>query len=241
VKTWQKLGLMVVPAIAIVAIGIWIIHRQRSEPVSLPPRQQQAYLTAEQAVYPRKMYIDSVTAAKALDGKSVWMQSGYDIKYFPYRDHRVDYGHSAGVVPSLQKLEIHDIVTQRRPANLATMIPAGDKQVLAVFTTPGDQGTYAVPIGYLQGSDSQFYSDNMFFYDDPHQMYSFWPAKVWQAIDAHRAEPGMDELQTTFALGVMQESDSSERGNRTVDYNAGGKKWVVTFEDNKATSVQQEK
>ncbi len=234
---------MVVPAIVIAAIGIWIIHRQRSAPAQVPQQPQEAYITAEEAVYPRKMYIDSVKSAKALDGKTVWMQAGYEVKYFPYRDHRVDYEHAVGVLPSLEKLQVQDIVTARRPGDVGTMIPPGDRQVLAVFTLPektvaGKAETYATPIGYLQGSDSQFYCDTLFYYDDPHQMYHFWPAKIWQAIDEHRAEVGMDELQTAFALGFMRESNSAEEGNRTVDYDVAGKKWVVTFEDNKATSVE---
>jgi len=51
----------------------------------------------------------------------------------------------------------------------------------------------------------------------------------------------MDELQTAFALGFMRESDSADVGNRTVDYNVDGKRWVVTFENNKAISVQPPK
>jgi hypothetical protein len=243
VKTWQKLGLMVVPAIVIAAIGIWIIHSQRSVPAQVPAQPQEAPISAEEAVYPRKMYIDSVKAAKALDGKPVWVQAGYEVKYFPYRNHRVDYAHAAGLLPSLEKLDIQDIVTQRRPANVATMIPPGNEQVLAVFTMPGSSqsGSYATAIGYRKDGDSQFYCDTLFYYDDPHQMYHFWPAKVWKAIDEHRAEVGMDELQTAFALGFMRQSDSMQEGNRTVDYDVAGKKWVVTFEDNKATRVEPPK
>ncbi|HCT61838.1 MULTISPECIES: hypothetical protein [Acidobacterium] len=242
-KTWQKLGLMVVPAIVIAAIGIWMIHRQRSAPAPAPAQPQEAPISAEEAVYPRKMYIDSVKAAKALDGKTVWVQAGYEVKYFPYRNHRVDYAHALGVLPSLQKLQVQDIVTARRPADVATMIPAGNQQVLAVFTMPGSSqgGSYATAIGYLKGRDSQFYCDTLFYYDDPHQMYHFWPAKVWKAIDEHRAEVGMDELQTAFALGFMRQTNSTDEGNRIVDYDVAGKKWVVTFVDNKATSVEAPK
>ena len=49
------------------------------------------------------------------------------------------------------------------------------------------------------------------------------------------AEAGMTELETAMALGVMQQSDSSDYGNRTVTYNAGPKHWAVTFENDKAT------
>ena len=41
---------------------------------------------------------------------------------------------------------------------------------------PGDDKQYAIAIGYIQGTDSTYYCDNVFYYDDPHQMYNFWPA-----------------------------------------------------------------
>jgi hypothetical protein len=49
----------------------------------------------------------------------------------------------------------------------------------------------------------------------------------------------MTELETAMALGVMQQSDSSNYGNRTVEYDAGGKHWSVTFENDKATQIEQ--
>ena len=239
-KTWQKLGLMILPAILIVAIGIFIIQRQRNAPVNLPPKPQERAITADEAVVPRKMYIDSIESAKALDGKTVWVQAGYEMEYFPYKNHRVDYSKMAGVLPGVQALQIKDIVTQKKPASVATHVPGGDKQVLAVFTMPGNPGTYAVPIGDEDAGSYTFYCDQMFYYDDPHQMYNFWPANIWKAIDNHQPIAGMNELQTSMALGVIQQSQSSDIGNRTVDYDAGGKKWTVTFSNNKATSVKQD-
>ncbi len=91
----------------------------------------------------------------------------------------------------------------------------------------------------MQGSDSTWYCDNVLYYDDPHQMYNFWPADLWKAVDAHQPKQGMTELETAMALGVMQQSNSSDLGNRTVYYNAGPKRWAVTFENDKATVVEE--
>jgi hypothetical protein len=238
-KALKTVAAIVVPAIILVAIGIFVIQRQRNQPVKLPPKPQERAITADEAVVPRKMYIDSIQSAKALDGKTVWVQAGYELEYFPYRDHRVDYAKEVGVLPSIAPLAIKDIVTQKKPDSVATHIPGGDKQVLAVFTLPNDDKTYAVPIGDIQGTDSTFYCDQIFYYDDPHKLYSFWPADIWKAIDDHTPKPGMNELQVAMAVGVIQQSQSSDIGNRTVYYDAGGKKWSVTFSNGKATSVQQ--
>jgi hypothetical protein len=140
----------------------------------------------------------------------------------------------------VQRLDIRDIVTQKFPANLPTRIPRGGEQAFAVFTMAGDSKEYATAIGTIQGNDSTYYCDNVFYYDDPHQMYKFWPADLWQAIDQHQPKAGMTELEVAMALGVMQQSESSNYGNRTVDYDAGGKHWEVTFENDKATQIQQQ-
>lgn len=237
-KTWHKIALFMLPVIAIVGIRIYFIHRERTAPVVVQPRYQERPLTADEMVQPRKLYIDDVKSAKDLDGKTVWVQSGYSLDYFPYTAHHVDFHKKVGVLPSVQALEIKDIVSEKAPANLASRIPLGNKQVFAVFTMPGSPQQYATAIGYLQGNDSKFYCDDIFYYDDPHQMYKHWPAAVWQAVDQHRPIPGMNELQVAMTLGVVQQSDSSDIGNRTVTYDTGGKKWSVTFQNDKAVNIQ---
>lgn len=238
-KTWQKLALIAVPALVILAIGIWHIHNVRNQPAAVPTAAPQRQLSQDEMVVPRKLFIDDLKSARALVGKPVWIQAGYELDYYPYVDHRVDFAHKAGVLPSIQRLDITDIVTQKVPASVPTRIARGTAQAFAVFTMPGDPKPYATAIGTLAGSDTAFYCDNIFYYDDPHQMYKFWPADIWQAIDRHQPKAGMNELQTSMALGVMQQSDSSDYGNRTVTYDAGGKHWAVTFENDKATEIQQ--
>jgi hypothetical protein len=238
-KTWQKLALIVTPAVLIAGIGIWRIHVARNRP-AVVPQQQETHLSDEQMVQPRKLFIDDLKSAKDLIGKPVWIQAGYELDYYPYAADRVDFAHKAGVLPSVQRLDIKDVVLEKFPANLPTRIPRGTDQAFAVFTMPDQPGKFAAAIGTIQGSDATYYCDNVFYYDDPHQMYNFWPASLWQAIDAHQPKQGMTELETAMALGVMQQSDSSNYGNRTVEYNAGGKHWAVTFENDTATQVQLE-
>lgn len=168
------------------------------------------------------------------------MQAGYSLDYYPYADHRVDFAHKSGVLPSVQPMAIQNIVTQKAPASLATRVPHGDKQIFAVFKMPDKSGEYATAIGFFQDSDSTFYCDQIFYYDDPHTMYNYWGSKVWAAVDAHHPIPGMNELQTAMALGVVQQSEASTIGNRTVYYVAGPQKWAVTFRDDKATTIKQQ-
>lgn len=239
-KTWQKVGIITLIVLIALGLRIYFIYRERHEPVQPPHQVAERQLTRDDLVIPRKLYIDSMASAKALDGKTVWIQSGYSLDYYPYAHRRVDFDHPAGVLPSVQALQIQDFITQKTPAKVATRVPKGDKQAFAVFKMPSDPGQeYATAIGYFQGTDSTFFCDQVFYYDDPHQMYNFWGPKIWSAIDQHHPIPGMSELQTAMALGVIQQSDSSQIGTRTVDYDAGGKKWSVTFRDDKATTVKQ--
>lgn len=238
-KTWQKLALLILIPAAILTFGIWRINVARNQPVAVPQLDQGPAITQDETVMPRKLYIDGLKSAQALVGKPVWMKTGHEFDYYPYRDHRVDMSKSAGLLPGVQRLDIQRIVTQKVPSSLASRIPHGDRQVFAVFTLPGNPQTYATAIGYLQGSDATFFCDQIFYYDDPHQLYHFWPANIWQAIDQHRPIAGMNELQTSMAAGAIQQSDSSNVGNRTVDYIAGPVTWRVSFADDKATSVQQ--
>lgn len=240
-KPWQKIALIVLPAILIFGIGIWRIQVARNRPVAVQPRNEERHLSDEQMVQPRKLYIDDLKSARDLIGKPIWVQAGYELEYYPYAGHHVDFAHKSGVLPSIERLDIRDIVTQKFPADLETRVPRGSNQAFAVFTMPGDPKEYATAIGTIQGNDSTYYCDNVFYYDDPHQMYKFWPSDIWQAVDQHQPKAGMTELEVAMALGVMQRSDSSNSGNRTVDYDAGGKHWEVTFENDKVTQFQQQK
>jgi hypothetical protein len=237
-KAWQKVSIATLLVIAIFGVRLYFLWKERNAPIVQKAQPAQRLLTDDDVVQPRKLLIDDVKSAKALIGKTVWVQAGFELDYFPYLGHNVNFAHKAGLLPSIQALSIKDIVLIKAPTSLASRIPHGDKQVYAVFTMQGDEKEYATAIGYIQGSDSTYYCDDIFYYDDPHQMYKHWPAEVWQAVDQHQAKPGMNELQVAMALGVIQDSDSSNYGNRTVHYNVDGKQWSVSFEHNKATHVE---
>jgi hypothetical protein len=239
-KTWQKIALVVLIPIGILAIGIWRINVARNQPGVAPHTEQERPLSQDEMVQPRKLFIDDLKSARDLIGKPVWVQAGYELDYYAYAGHRIDVAHRIGVLPSAQRLDIQDIVTEKEPAGLVSRIPHGDKQAFAIFTMPGDAKTYATAVGTIQGTDSTYYCDTVLYYDDPRSMYNFWPANIWQAIDQHKPITGMNELQAAMAVGVMQQSESSDYGNRTVYYDAGPVRWSVTFESDKATQVAQQ-
>ena len=70
-KHFKTLGMLIVPALLIVGIGIFFINRQRNAPVIIAPKYVEKKMTEDDVVQPKKLYIDDLKSAKALDGKSL--------------------------------------------------------------------------------------------------------------------------------------------------------------------------
>ena len=144
-----------------------------------------------------------------------------------------------GVIPSAQKLNVKKAIKVAVPANVDDGISHGTRQAMYVFTLPGDdKNEYATAVGVMDAGQEQYYSDLLFFYDDPHAIYSHWPKDVWTAVDTHQVKPGMNELQTRMAIGQKMHPDSQNEGNRTVTYDQDGKRWAVTFANDRATEIK---
>ena len=199
-----------------------------------------APLKADYYVTPKKLHPYDLKSARQLTQQPAWVRVGYYHTYYPYDAavHKADFSREVGTLGPLQKLDIIDVVT-----GVAPKAP-GTKQILAVFGLDGQPDgsesakTYAVPIGVEKGSDFECYSDNIFFIEDPRDLYKHWPADVWKAVDEHRVLPGMNELQASFALGVGTAEGSGDYGSRTLHYANGGKPVTVTFENDKAVEIK---
>jgi hypothetical protein len=97
---------------------------------------------------------------------------------------------------------------------------------------------FAVPVGFKEAGDYTFANDEIFFYDDPHQLFNYWGPKVWQAIDTHQVILGMNERQVQLSLGQVSRSLSEEYGNRLVVFSNLGKPMAVTFVSNHVTAFR---
>jgi hypothetical protein len=236
-KTWQKILIPTGITLAIGGFYLAIVFHQRSQPaVNKQPEQQ---LTADQIAVDRQEFPQHFEDVKDLEGKSVWMRNGYSMPYYPYTNGRVEWTKPAGLIPPAQKLDIKKAIKAAVPAKVDDSISHGSQQALVVFTLPGQATQYATPVGALQGSEEQYFDDMLFFYDDPHTIYSHWPKDVWSAIDAHQVKPGFSELQTRMAIGSKaQYDDPQAEGNRTAEYNVNGKHIKVTFSHDKATKIE---
>ncbi len=195
------------------------------------PRRETA-LKADYYVTPKKLHPYDLKSARQLTAQPVWVKVGYQLTYYPYsvERHHADFEHEAGTLLPLQKLAIQDVMI-----DVAPQAP-GIKQIMARFALDGK--IYAVPIGAEKSGEFKIYSDNIFFIEDPHDLYKHWPAGMWQKIDAHEVQPGMSELQASFAIGMGIQQGFGDYGSRTLRYPNGGKPLVISFENDQAVAVK---
>ena len=231
-------GIQIALALAVAVAGVragYILYERHEDFVAAQKVEQAkraGYANADYYVVPKKLHPYDLKSAKQLTEQLVWVKEGYRYTYYPYDGarKRTDFGHEAGLLLPIERLEIKDVVTD---------IPAGAgsrRQVLALFQEEGK--SCAVPIGFETDGQYKIYSDEMFFVEDPHELYKHWPAEVWQAVAQHEVKPGMNELQADFAVGMGALDAGSSSSERTLRYANGGKPLVVIYRDGKAVEVR---
>jgi hypothetical protein len=238
VKPWQKI---VIPLLITVVIGgayLLYVWKQRQNPGVIPQAETAQVVSADDLAVVRELPSAHFDDVQDLEGKRVWMRNGYTMPYFAYTAGRVDFTRQIGLVPAAQPMDVKKVIKAAVPAKVDDRIDHGSRQVLAVFEMPGKQGTFATPVGSIDGSEEQYYINLLFYFDDPHTIYSHWPKDVWAAVDAHQVKTGMSELQTRMSIGQKEHPDGQTEGDRTVTYDQDGKHWTVTYAKDRATSVQ---
>jgi len=223
-------------ALALVVAGVragYILY-ERHEDYLAAQKQEQAkkagYSNADYYVTPKKLYPYDLKSAKMLTEQPVWVKEGYRYTYYRYVPvvKSVDFAHEAGLLGPLERLEIKDV--------MAVAAPGGRKQVVATFEK--NEHSYAVPVGFESDGEYKIYSDEMFYVEDPHELYKQWPADVWQAVGQHEVKPGMNELQADFAIGMGVPDVGASLEEKTVRYPHGGKPLVVVYNDGKAAEIK---
>lgn len=223
--------IQIVLLVAIVAAGINLYLNFRSRHIEfVQPKPTETALDPDYYVTPKKLHPQDLKDANELTQQPAWVRDGYRYAYYPYAG-RSDYDHPAGTLTPLEKLNIKDVVLDRTPGS------ATQKQVLAIFEKNGKR--YSVPIGLDDAGDFKIYSDDMFFIQDPHELYKHWSPEIWKAIDNHEVKPGMNETQATFAIGMGAPEGTGLGNPRIVNFPNNGHPMRITFTNGKATDIQQ--
>jgi len=229
----KKIQLVLIAAFLLAGVrAAYIVYERRGERAPEAKKQEPPPLNPDYYVSPKKLYPYDLKSAKQLTKQPVWVKEGYRYTYYPYdgASHHADFAHEAGTLLPIEKLDIKDVITDITPG------AADQKQVMAVFQKDGK--SFAFPIGSVKAGDFQVYSDEMLFTQDPHELYNHWPAEVWNSIANHEVKPGMNELQTAFAIGMGVPEASDDASVKTVKYPNGGKPVTVTFRNGKAADIK---
>jgi len=233
-KKWIQVALIAALAVATLRAG-YIFYQRHEDLVAAEKLKRAAdkgYSNPDYYVNPKKLYPYDLKTAKQLTRQPVWVKEGYRYTYYSYDAARkkVDFEHEAGLLRPIEQLAIKDVVT-------ATLRGEGQRpQVVAVFEKEGN--SYAVPIGFEADGQYTIYSDEMFYVQDPRELYKHWPPDVWQAVEQHEVKPGMNELQADFAIGMGVPDAGDTSYEKTVHYPNGGRPLVIVYHDGKAAEIK---
>jgi hypothetical protein len=225
-------------ALALVVAGVragYILYERHEDNLAAQQQEQAkkaGYSNADYYVVPKRLHPFDLKSAQQLTEQPVWVKEGYKYTYYRYVPvvKSVDFAHESGLLGPIERLDIKDV--------MAVPAPGGRRQVVATFEKDGH--SFAVPIGFEAEGQCKIYSDEMFYVEDPHELYKHWPADVWQAVAQHEVKVGMNELQADFAVGMGTLDVGSSSDERTLRYANGGKPLVVIYRDGKATEIKPE-
>jgi hypothetical protein len=244
----KKIQIILGVALLLAAVRLGLIYQERhaaAPPVKSAPQNN---LALDDYVVPKKLHAYDLQSAKELIGKTVWVRTGNQVVFYAFdpTKRRADFTKEGGLLAPLQKLEIKDVVLQTSPGGGTKVYGSGENQfrihdeqqeMLAVFVTPPSTRLLAAPIGAKHGGTYNIVIDDMFFLQDPHDLYNHWPKAMWESVDNHEVTKGMSELQASFALGAGVQHGDGDYGNRTLEFRRGDERVLVTFTGNRASAI----
>lgn len=244
-QTGLKAGLGVTGLMLLLAgarVGLIYKHNHEAENPVPVETSHWAKLDEDAFVFLRKQHPDSLKDERALIGTTIWVSAGGQMEYYRDTGKHVDYAKPVGTLKGAQPLLIKDVFEQVPPktGRAVFRIPGGSRHVLLAFTMPNapePNTLYAVPVGHFADGLYEIASDEIFFYDDPHELYKKWGPATWGHVDKHEVVPGMTENQCMMALGQVIEPHGDTAGNRSVTFNNEGHPIDIEFTNGKATRI----
>ncbi len=207
-KTWQKAAIMTLITLAIGGIYLCTVFEHRRNPGIQPNTNPEQNLTRDDVGsrahdVPDLLRRYRQTAGHQRVDEERLHHALLPLRKRPHRICQTRRRHPLRAASRYQKGH-----QGRGPADVDDGIDHGTRQVFVVFSLPGSPTLYATVVGAIDAGQEQYFSDVLFYYDDPHSIYDYWPKNVWAAIDAHQVIPGMSELQTQMSIGHNQQPRS---------------------------------
>jgi hypothetical protein len=152
--------------------------------------QTESPLQADLYVYPAKTHISTYDSAKKLEGMELWTKEGWRWTAKP----------GERLLGPLEKV-------------VPTRVYRQDGELRIAFEKEGEPAWLAI------GTDGRVFVDEIFFIENPEELYSHWTEEDWRRVRAHETWTGMSEIQAIFSIGY----------GRPVDVSPGGKTRIVEF------------
>lgn len=238
-----------VTGVLVLAVGIRVglIYKANHEEGPTPTQPAPSrVINEDDLVFLKKQRPDSLKDERELIGKTIWVSAANQMDYYVDTGKHVDYAKPVGLLKGAEPLVVKEVFEQKPPSTgrAVMRIAAGQKHVLLGFTMPNSSDPkklYAVPVGNYDSTGYNFFTDEIFFYDDPHELYKHWGTAMWQHVDKHEAVLGMSENQAMMSLGQVITPHGDKMGDRSVTYDNDGHPVTITFESNKAVKIVPEK
>lgn len=199
---------------ALAYLGLVYLERSSRTPLERQDREQ-IRLHDDMYVHPKKANVVSTQSARrTLVGNPLWVKEGYRWAY----------------QPGDQLFEPLEKITPTR------VFESGGQTRIA-FEKGGSEYSFAISGG------GRFFVDDVFFIEDPRELFSHWTDEDWAKIEAHQVEPGMSEYQIVFSQGFGGTVQSNKTGSfRVVEYTSGQDAGIppvrVTYSGNVAQEVE---
>ncbi|MDE1155818.1 MAG: hypothetical protein PW735_08815 [Acidobacteriaceae bacterium] len=234
----------------VLAIGVEVayLHHKRAVEENEPAvtkTDNRPRLAPDDLVFLKKKHPDSLKDERALIGTTIWVSAGGQMDYYKDSGNHVDYARPVDTLKGAVPLLIKGVFEQVPPktGRAVARIAAGQRHVLLAFTMPSStdpKQLYAVPVGHFADGSYEFLTDEIFFYDDPHELYKHWGPEVWAHVDKHEVALGMTENQCMMALGQVIDPHGDTMGERSVTYNNDGHPITIDFEGGKAVKISKD-
>jgi hypothetical protein len=97
------------------------------------------------------------------------------------------------------------------------------------------------PASLVIGTGGRVFVDEIFYIEDPEELYSHWSEEDWRRIRNHETWVGMSEFQAIFSRGYGRPIDVSPGGaTRIVEFpgQPDTEPVVITFRDGAASEIR---
>jgi len=117
----QRLRLALTLAVVVAGLRAGYILYQRHEENLAAEKEKQAksagYSNPDYYVAPKKLHPYDLKSANQITQQPVWVKEGYRYTYYPYNvtARRTEFGHEAGLLLPIERLEIKSVEMETAP------------------------------------------------------------------------------------------------------------------------------